>query len=194
MDPNQMCEKPGATVQTTFHQLIGNPLRAALGAAQTGENNQNPSRGSMASATVGIAGNLAKVGGGELGVSHAFDFFNKPHWYFDLSGMVKSNIGGGEGIEIGIWPQQNPDSVGGWFLGAGVGFPFPHPKLAKVVEAGVDVYFDFPLEITPPFRLRWKMTSPQFFLDHFQGFTIGVGAGKSVLPADIALKTGVGIR
>ena len=137
---------------------------------------------------------MAKVGGGELGVSHAFDFINKPHWYVDLAAMVKSNVGGGGGVSIGIFPRVNPDTVGGWFLGAGVGFPFPHPKLAKAMDAGLDVFFDFPLRIEPPFKPKWDLTSPKFFLDHFQGFSVSVGAGKSVSPVDIALKAGVGIR
>ena len=194
MDPNRMCEKPAGTVQSTFQQMIGAPLRAALAESQNANTSKVRSRGSVASANIGIGGNLAKIGGGELGVSHAFDFINKPHWYVDLAAMVKSNVGGGGGVSIGIFPRVNPDTVGGWFLGAGVGFPFPHPKLAKVMDAGLDVIFDFPLRIEPPFKPQWDMTSPKFFLDHFQGFSISVGAGKSVSPVDIALKAGVGIR
>ncbi len=194
MDPNRMCEKPADTVQRTFQQMIGAPLRAALAESQNANTSKVRSRGSVASANIGIGGNLAKVGGGELGVSHAFDFINKPHWYVDLAAMVKSNVGGGGGVSIGIFPRINPDTVGGWFLGAGVGFPFPHPKLAKMMDAGLDVFFDFPLRIEPPFRPQWDLTSAKFFLDHFQGFAVGVGAGKSVSPVDIALKAGVGIR
>jgi hypothetical protein len=194
MDPNRMCEQPAGTVQRTFQQMIGAPLRAALAESQNANTSRVRSRGSVASANIGIGGNLAKIGGGELGVSHAFDFVNKPHWYLDLAAMVKSNVGGGGGVSIGIFPRVNPDTVGGWFLGAGVGFPFPHPKLAKVMDAGLDVFFDFPLRIEPPFKPQWDMTSPRFFLDHFQGFAVGVGAGKSASPVDIALKAGVGIR
>jgi len=194
MDPNRMCEQPAATVQNTFKKMVGAPLRAALTASQNANPSQVRSRGSVASASIGIGGNLAKIGGGELGVSHAFDFVNKSHWYLDLAAMVKTNVGGGGGVSIGIFPKVNPDTVGGWFLGAGVGFPFPHPKLAKVMDAGLDVYFDFPLRIEPPFKPKWDMTSPKFFLDHFQGFAVSVGAGKSVSPVDIALKAGVGIR
>ena len=137
---------------------------------------------------------MAKIGGGELGVSYAFDFVNQAHWYLDLAAMVKTNVGGGGGVSVGIFPRVNPDAVGGWFLGAGVGVPFPHPKLAKVMDAGLDVFFDFPLRIEPPFKPKWDLTSPKFFLDHFQGFAVSVGAGKSVSPVDIALKGGVGIR
>ena len=194
MDPNRMCEQPAATVQSTFKKMVGAPLRAALTASQNANPSQVRSRGSVASASIGIGGNLAKIGGGELGVSHAFDFVNKSHWYLDLAAMVKTNVGGGGGVSIGIFPKVNPDTVGGWFLGAGVGFPFPHPKLAKMMDAGLDVYFDFPLRIEPPFKPKWDMTSPKFFLDHFQGFAVSVGAGKSVSPVDIALKAGVGIR
>ena len=194
MDPNRMCEKPADTVQRTFQQMIGAPLRAALAASQNANPSRVRSRGSVASANIGIGGNLAKVGGGELGVSYAFDFINKSHWYVDLAGMVKTNVGGGGGVSIGIFPKVNPDTVGGWFLGAGVGFPFPHPKLAKAMDAGLDVFFDFPLRIEPPFKPKWDLTSPQFFLDHFQGFAVSVGGGKSISPVDIALKAGVGIR
>ncbi|MDR4494792.1 MAG: hypothetical protein R3B74_10255 [Nitrospirales bacterium] len=194
MAPNRMCEQPASTVQNTFQKMVGAPLRAALTESQNADTSQVRSRGSVASASIGIGGNLAKVGGGELGVSHAFDFVNTSHWYLDLAAMVKTNVGGGGGISIGIFPKVNPDTVGGWFLGAGVGFPFPHPKLAKVMDAGLDVFFDFPLRIEPPFRPQWDLTSAKFFLDHFQGFAVGVGAGKSVSPVDIALKAGVGIR
>lgn len=194
MDPNRMCEQPAATVQNTFQKMVGAPLRAALTESQNANPSKVRSRGSVASANIGIGGNLAKIGGGELGVSHAFDFVNKSHWYLDLAAMVKTNVGGGGGVSIGIFPKVNPDTVGGWFLGAGVGFPFPHPKLAKVMDAGLDVFFDFPLRIEPPFKPKWDMTSPKFFLDHFQGFAVSVGAGKSVSPVDIALKAGVGIR
>ncbi|MGD9850849.1 MAG: hypothetical protein AB7T38_06265 [Nitrospirales bacterium] len=194
MDPNRMCEKPAATVQNTFKKMIGAPLRAALTESQNANPSQVRSRGSVASASIGIGGNLAKIGGGELGVSHAFDFVNTSHWYLDLAAMLKTNVGGGGGVSIGIFPKVNPDTVGGWFLGAGVGFPFPHPKLAKVMDAGLDVFFDFPLRIEPPFKPQWDLTSAKFFLDHFQGFAVGVGAGKSVSPVDIALKAGVGIR
>lgn len=59
---------------------------------------------------------------------------------------------------------------------------------------GLDFFFDFPLEITTkPIRLKWNLTSAKFFLDHFQGFAVSFGGGKNALPADIALKTGVGI-
>lgn len=194
MDPNRMCEKPADTVQRTFQQMIGAPLRAALAESQNANTSRVRSRGSVASANIGIGGNLAKVGGGELGMSHSFDFTNKPHWYVDLAAMVKTNVGGGGGVSIGIFPRVNPDTVGGWFLGAGVGFPFPHPKLATKMDAGLDVIFDFPLRIEPPFRPKWDLTSPRFFLDHFQGFSVSVGGGKSVSPVDIALKAGVGIR
>lgn len=194
MDPNLMCENPGNTVQNTFHKMIGAPLRAALNESQNTNGSGVRSRGSVASANIGIGGNLAKIGGGELGVSYAFDFVNQPHWYLDLAAMVKTNIGGGGGVSIGIFPRVNPDTVGGWFLGAGVGFPFPHPKLAKVMDAGLDVFFDFPLRFEAPFKPKWDLTSAKFFLDHFQGFAISVGAGKSASPVDIALKGGVGIR
>lgn len=194
MDPNRMCEKPAATVQDTFQKMVGAPLRAALNESQNANSSGIRSRGSVASANIGIGGNLAKIGGGELGVSYAFDFVNQPHWYLDLAAMVKTNIGGGGGVSIGIFPRVNPDTVGGWFLGAGVGFPFPHPKLAKVMDAGLDVFFDFPLRFEAPFKPKWDLTSAKFFLDHFQGFAISVGAGKSASPVDIALKGGVGIR
>jgi hypothetical protein len=194
MDPNLMCEKPAATVQDTFQKMVGAPLRAALNESQNANSSGVRSRGSVASANIGIGGNLAKIGGGELGVSYAFDFVNQPHWYLDLAAMVKTNIGGGGGVSIGIFPRVNPDTVGGWFLGAGVGFPFPHPKLAKVMDAGLDVFFDFPLRFEAPFKPKWDLTSAKFFLDHFQGFAISVGAGKSASPVDIALKGGVGIR
>lgn len=194
MDPNLMCEKPAATVQTTFQKMVGAPLRAALNESQNTNSSGVRARGSVASANIGIGGNLAKIGGGELGVSYAFDFVNQPHWYLDLAAMVKTNVGGGGGVSIGIFPRVNPDTVGGWFLGAGVGFPFPHPKLAKVMDAGLDVFFDFPLRIEPPFKPKWDLTSAKFFLDHFQGFAVSVGAGKSASPVDIALKGGVGIR
>jgi len=194
MDPNLMCEKPGNTVQNTFHKMVGAPLRAALNESQSASSSGVRSRGTVASANIGIGGNLAKIGGGELGVSYAFDFVNQPHWYLDLAAMVKTNVGGGGGVSVGIFPRINPDAVGGWFLGAGVGFPFPHPKLAKVMDAGLDVFFDFPLRIEAPFKPKWDLTSAQFFLDHFQGFAVSVGAGKSASPVDIALKGGVGIR
>ena len=194
MDPNHMCEQPAATVQNTFHSMIGAPLRAALTESQNATTSQVRTRGSVASASIGLGGNLAKVAGGELGVSHAFDFLNKSHWYLDLAAMLKSNVGGGGGVSIGIYPKVNPDQVGGWFLGIGVGFPFPHPKLAKSMEAGLDVFFDFPLRIEPPFQPQWDLTSAKFFLDHFQGFSIGVGAGKGAIPVDLAVKGGVGIR
>ncbi len=141
MDPNRMCEKPAATVQDTFQKMVGAPLRAALNESQNANSSGIRSRGSVASANIGIGGNLAKIGGGELGVSYAFDFVNQPHWYLDLAAMVKTNIGGGGGVSIGIFPRVNPDTVGGWFLGAGVGFPFPHPKLAKVMDAGPGCLF-----------------------------------------------------
>ncbi|NOS79116.1 MAG: hypothetical protein HOP35_14345, partial [Nitrospira sp.] len=134
MDPNHMCEQPAATVQNTFQSMIGAPIRAALTESQNAATSQVRTRGSVASASIGLGGNLAKGVGGELGVSHAFDFLNKSHWYLDLAAMLKSNVGGGGGVSIGIYPKVNPDEVGGWFLGVGVGFPFPHPKLAKSVE------------------------------------------------------------
>ncbi|MDH5700687.1 MAG: hypothetical protein OEZ41_12075, partial [Nitrospirota bacterium] len=194
MDPNLICEKPAATVQNTFEKMVGAPLRAALNESQNANSSGVRSRGSVASANIGIGGNLAKIGGGELGASYAFDFVNQPHWYLDLAAMVKTNVGGGGGVSVGIFPRVNPVDVGGWFLGAGVGFPFPHPKLAKVMDAGLDVFFDFPLRIEAPFKPKWDLTSPKFFLDHFQGFAVSVGAGKSISPVDIALKAGVGIR
>ena len=194
MDPNLMCENPGSTVQNTFQKMVGAPLRAALNESQSASSSGIRSRGSVASANIGIGGNVAKVGGGELGASYAFDFINTPHWYLDLAAMVKTNVGGGGGVSIGIFPRVNPVDVGGWFLGVGVGFPFPHPKLAKVMDAGLDVFFDFPLRFEAPFKPKWDLTSAKFFLDHFQGFAVSVGAGKSGSPVDIALKAGVGIR
>jgi hypothetical protein len=188
MDPNRMCEQPASTVQDTFQRMIGAPLRAALLESQNANTSQVRTRGSVASASIGLGGNLAKVGGGELGVSHAFDFVNKSHWYLDLAAMLKTNVGGGGGVSIGIFPRVNPDQVGGWFLGAGVGFP------VKGAEGGIDVFFDFPLRIEPPFRPQWDLTSAKFFLDHFQGFSISLGAGKGASPVDIAVKGGVGIR
>ncbi|MDH4195177.1 MAG: hypothetical protein OEV70_13620, partial [Nitrospirota bacterium] len=56
------------------------------------------------------------------------------------------------------------------------------------------VFFDFPLRFEAPFKPKWDLTSAKFFLDHFQGFAVSVGAGKSGSPVDIALKAGVGIR
>jgi hypothetical protein len=163
MDPNRMCEQPAVTVQHTFQKMIGAPLRAALTESRNADTSQIRTRGSVASANIGIGGNLAKVGGGELGVSHAFDFVNTSHWYVDLAAMVKTNVGGGGGVSIGIFPKVNPDTVGGWFLGAGVGFPFPHPKLAKVMDAGLDIFFDFPLRIEPPFKPKMGPDIPKIF-------------------------------
>jgi len=60
------------------------------------------------------------------------------------------------------------------------------------MDAGLDVFFDFPLRIEPPFKPRWDLTSAKFFLDHFQGFAVDVGAEKSLPPVDIALNAGVG--
>ena len=106
LDPNQMCERPAGTVQKTLHNMIGKPLRAALAASNTADRSGVRSRGSFASASIGLAGNLAKVGGGEVGVRYAFDFINKSHWYLDLAGMLKTNVGGGGGIAIGIFPRK----------------------------------------------------------------------------------------
>ena len=193
MSPNTMCENPAKTVQDTFQKMIGNPIRRALAVVQTGSDSQVQTRGSFASASIALGGNAAKVGGGEVGVRYAFDFFNKSHWFLDLAGMVKSNIGGGGGVQIGIFPRKNPVDTGGWFLGAGVSFPLP--KVPQAMGGGLDFFFDFPLEITTsPIKLKWNLTSAKFFLDHFQGFAVSFGGGKNALPADIALKTGVGIR
>jgi hypothetical protein len=193
MSPNKMCETPAKTVQNTFQKMIGNPIRRALAVVQTGSDSQVQTRGSFASASIAIGGNAAKVGGGEVGVRYAFDFVNKSHWFLDMAGMVKSNIGGGGGVQIGIFPRKNPVDTGGWFLGAGVSFPLP--KVPKALGGGLDFFFDFPLEITTkPIKLKWNLNSAQFFLDHFQGFAVSFGGGKNALPADIALKTGLGIR
>jgi hypothetical protein len=192
MSPNTMCENPGKAVQSTFQKMIGNPIRQALAVVQTGSASQVRPRGSFASASIALGGNAAKVGGGEVGVRYAFDFVNKSHWFLDLAGMVKSNIGGGGGVQIGIFPRVNPVDTGGWFLGAGVSFPLP--KVPKAMGGGLDFFFDFPLEIKKGFKLKWNLTSAKFFLDHFQGFAVSFGGGKNALPADIALKTGVGIR
>jgi hypothetical protein len=193
MNPNTMCNNPGKAVQSTFQKMIGNPIRRALAVVQTGSDSQVRPRGSFASASIALGGNAAKVGGGEVGVRYAFDFVNKSHWFLDLAGMVKSNIGGGGGVQIGIFPRKNPVDTGGWFLGAGVSFPLP--KVPKAMGGGLDFFFDFPLEITTkPIKFKWNLTSAKFFLDHFQGFAVSFGGGKNALPADIALKTGVGIR
>lgn len=193
MNPNTMCNNPGKTVQSTFQKMIGIPIRRALAVVQTGSDSQVRSRGSFASASIALGGNAAKVGGGEVGVRYAFDFVNGPHWFLDLAGMVKSNIGGGGGVQIGIFPRKNPVDTGGWFLGAGVSFPLP--KVPEPMGGGLDFFFDFPLEITTkPIKFKWNLTSAKFFLDHFQGFAVSFGGGKNSLPADIALKTGVGIR
>ena len=193
MNPNTMCNNPAKTVQNTFQKMIGNPIRRALAVVNTGRESQVRTRGSFASASIALGGNAAKVGGGEVGVRYAFDFVNKSHWFLDLAGMVKSNIGGGGGVQIGIFPRKNPVDTGGWFLGAGVSFPLP--KVPEALGGGLDFFFDFPLEITSkPIKFKWNLTSPKFFLDHFQGFAVSFGGGKNALPADIALKTGVGIR
>jgi hypothetical protein len=192
MSPNTMCENPGKAVQSTFQKMIGNPIRQALAVVQTGSASQVRPRGSFASASIALGGNAAKVGGGEVGVRYAFDFVNKSHWFLDLAGMVKSNIGGGGGVQIGIFPRVNPVDTGGWFLGAGVSFPLP--KVPQAMGGGLDFFFDFPLEIKKGFKLKWNLTSAKFFLDHFQGFAVSFGGGKNALPGDIALKTGVGIR
>ncbi len=192
MSPNTMCENPGKAVQNTLKNMIGNPIRRALAAAQSGNNSQVRTRGSFASAVVALEGNAAKVGGGELGVRYAFDFVNKSHWFLDLTGMIKSNIGGGGGVQIGIFPRKNPVDTDGWFLAVGASFPLP--KVPKAVGGGIDFFFDFPLEISKGFKFKWNLTSAKFFLDHFQGFTVGIGGSASKLPADVALKTGVGIR
>lgn len=108
MSPNTMCENPGKAVQSTFQKMIGNPIRQALAVVQTGSASQVQTRGSFASASIAIGGNAAKVGGGEVGVRYAFDFVNKSHWFLDLAGMVKSNIGGGGGVQIGIFLKKIP--------------------------------------------------------------------------------------
>ena len=95
-------------------------------------------------------------------------------------------------MQLGIFPRKNPVQTGGWFLGAGVSFPLP--KVPENTGGGLDFYFDFPLEIQKPFKLKWNLTSPKFFLDHFQGFGVSFGGGKSISPVDIALKIGGGIR
>ena len=192
LSPNQMCERPAATVQKTMQKMIGKPLRAALASAQSADSSGVRSRGSFASASIGLGGNLAKVGGGEIGVRYAFDFINKSHWYLDLAGMLKTNVGGGGAVAIGIFPKKNPVDTGGWFMGAAVGFPLP--KAPQAVGGGVDFFFDFPLQIKPPFKPQWNLTSWKFFVDHFQGFAVSVGAGKNASPVDIALKAGGGIR
>ena len=192
MDPNKMCEKPAHTVQDTFKKMIGNPIRQALAVVNSGNGSTVRSRGSFASATIALGGNAAKVGGGEIGVRYAFDFVNTSHWFLDIAGMVKTNVGGGGGVQLGIFPRKNPVQTGGWFLGAGVSFPLP--KVPKNTGGGLDFYFDFPLEIKKPFKLKWNLTSPKFFLDHFQGFGVSFGGGKSISPVDIALKIGGGIR
>ncbi len=192
LSPNQMCERPAATVQKTMQKMIGKPLRAALASAQSADSSGVRSRGSFASASIGLGGNLAKVGGGEIGVRYAFDFINKSHWYLDLAGMLKTNVGGGGAVAIGIFPKKNPVDTGGWFMGAAVGFPLP--KAPQAVGGGIDFFFDFPLQIKPPFKPRWNLTSWKFFVDHFQGFAVSVGAGKNASPVDIALKAGGGIR
>ncbi len=192
MDPNKMCNKPAKTVQNTFQKMIGGPIRQALAVVNSGNGSSVRSRGSFASATLALSGNAAKVGGGEIGVRYAFDFVNKSHWFLDIAGMVKSNVGGGGGVQLGIFPKKDPVQTGGWFLGAGVSFPLP--KVPKAMGGGLDFYFDFPLEIKKPFKLKWNLTSAKFFLDHFQGFGVSFGGGKNALPADVALKIGGGIR
>ncbi|MCA9473654.1 MAG: hypothetical protein KC594_16450 [Nitrospira sp.] len=192
MDPDRMCDKPAQTVQNTFKNMIGGPIRQALAVVNSGNGSQVRSRGSFASATLALGGNAAKVGGGEIGVRFAFDFVNQSHWFLDLAGMVKTNVGGGGGVQLGIFPRKDPVQTGGWFLGAGVSFPLP--KVPQNTGGGLDFYFDFPLEIQKPFKLKWNLTSAKFFLDHFQGFGVSFGGGKNALPADIALKIGGGIR
>lgn len=72
---------------------------------------------------------------------------------------------------------------------------FLFQKHLKLWGGGLDFFLDFPLEITTkPIKLKWNLTSAKFFLDHFQGFAVSLGGAKNALPADIALKTGVGIR
>ena len=188
MDPNRMCEQPADTVQNTLQNMIGAPIRAALTESQNAGTSQVRSRGSVASANIGLGGNLAKIGGGELGVSYAFDFVNKSHWYVDVALMLKTNIGGGGGVSVGIFPKVNPDNVGGGFLGVGVGFPI------KAADGGLDFYFDFPLQYSWPFKFQWDMTSPKFFVDHFQGFAFSLGGGAAKSPVDIAVKAGNGFR
>jgi hypothetical protein len=197
ISPNKMCDRPGKTIQNTFQKMVGGPVRRALAVVQTGKDSQVRSRGSFASASIALGGNAAKVGGGEGGVRFAFDFVNKPHLFIDIAALVKTNVGGGGGIEIGIFPRKDPVETGGWFLGAGFGFPCKvfYPKLPKEVGCNLDFFFDFPLRFDGSvFKPQWDLTSWGFFLDHFQGFAVGVGGGKSVSPVEGAIKIGVGIR
>ncbi len=206
-DPKHMCENPAGTLQRTLKRMVGKPLRQALNASASANNSGIRTRGTWATASVGLAGDLAKVGGGDVGAIHAFDFTNKPHWYLNLAGQVVTNIGGGAGVEIGIWPKKNPDQLSGWFLAAAV--TVPNPKFPEKGEITVDFFWAFPLQIGKDFinlkigdgkklidfsKLRWNLTSAKFFADHFQGFTVTIGAGKSKFPVDIAVKAGVAIR
>ena len=195
--PKKMCDRPKHTVQRSFQKMIGGPVRRALAVATTGKDTQVRSRGSFASASLALGGGGAKVGGGEGAVRFSFDFLNKPHWFIDVAGMVKTNIGGGGAFEIGIWPRKNPVDTGGWFLGAAVSFPCKvfYPKLSKEVGCNLDFFWDFPLRFEGSvFKPKWDLTSWGFFLDHFQGFAVGIGGGKNKLPADAAIKIGYGIR
>jgi hypothetical protein len=197
ISPNKMCDRPGNTIQNTFQKMVGGPVRGALAVAQTGNDSQVRSRGSFASASIALGFNAAKGVGGEIGPRFAFDFVNKPHLFIDLASMLKTNVGVGGGVAIGIFPKKDPVDTGGWFLGAGIGFPCKvfYPKLPKEVGCNVDFFFDTPLQFDGSiFKPQWDLTSWKFFLDHFQGFAVGVGGGKSVSPVDIAIKVGGGIR
>ena len=86
--------------------------------------------------------------------------------------MVKTNVGGG--TSVAIFPRVNSDDVGGWFLEAGRPvFFLPHPKLAKALDAGLDVFFDFSSSDPSALQTKMGLTSPKFFLGHFQEFTVG---------------------
>ena len=206
-DPNHICNNPAGTVKHVIQKAVGQPLRAALNASLSGNNQGIRSRGAIASATIGVSGGGGKIGGGDVGLVHAFDLSQNPTVrYLNLAAMLVTNIGGGGGAEIGIWPKKNPNQLNGWFIAGGFSVPIPHPKVWEYGEIAVDFYWAFPLHISEGFisfqrgwkiidfsTWDWLLEGKEFWSDHFLGFTVRIGAGKSKSPVDISVQTGVGI-
>jgi len=196
--PEKMCDRPGKTVQTTFQKMIGNPMRRALGVPLVRNDSPVRSRGSFSSGYVALGGGGAKIGGGEAAARFTFDFVNKSYWFLDLAGMLKANLpGGGGNLEVGMLFKKNPVDTGGWFLTFGPGFPCKifNEKIPEKVSCNIDFIFDLPLRFEGSIlKPKWDLTSWKFFVDHFQGFGVGVGGGSYESPVDGSLKAGVGIN
>lgn len=107
----------------------------------------------------------AKGVGGGLSIMGVTDLRGNGGFYISPLLQGVTNVGGGVDARLVLFTSANMNTFEG--LGYGVGATVPSPKGGQAINLGVDLY------IEPPFVLR--------------GFGLGGGAGKSALPADVAI-------